>query len=54
MGTASVNGITVGYDDEGGGPPLVLIHGHPFDRTMWTPQVDEFTAAAPALPAASR
>lgn len=43
MGTASVNGITVGYDDEGGGPPLVLIHGHPFDRTMWAPQVGAFT-----------
>ncbi|MGH3763875.1 MAG: alpha/beta fold hydrolase [Pseudonocardiaceae bacterium] len=27
MATASVNGITVGYDDEGAGEPLVLIHG---------------------------
>ncbi|MFF3373652.1 alpha/beta fold hydrolase [Streptomyces sp. NPDC002680] len=24
--------------------PLVLIHGHPFDRTMWTPQIEEFSA----------
>jgi 3-oxoadipate enol-lactonase len=23
--------------------PLVLIHGHPFDRTMWTPQVAAFS-----------
>ncbi|MFR9798134.1 alpha/beta fold hydrolase [Streptomyces sp. MS06] len=23
--------------------PLVLVHGHPFDRTMWTPQVDAFS-----------
>ncbi|MDX2932384.1 alpha/beta fold hydrolase [Streptomyces ipomoeae] len=22
--------------------PLVLIHGHPFDRTMWHPQITEF------------
>ncbi|MFC3573573.1 alpha/beta fold hydrolase [Streptomyces yaanensis] len=22
--------------------PLVLVHGHPFDRTMWTPQLAEF------------
>ncbi|MET7383210.1 alpha/beta hydrolase [Streptomyces sp. NPDC005526] len=25
--------------------PLVLIHGHPFDRTMWAPQLDAFSAA---------
>jgi pimeloyl-ACP methyl ester carboxylesterase len=25
-------------------PTLLLIHGHPFDRTMWRPQVDHFTA----------
>ncbi|WP_221348444.1 alpha/beta fold hydrolase [Streptomyces beigongshangae] len=24
-------------------PPLVLIHGHPFDRTMWAPQVAAFS-----------
>ncbi|WP_432133643.1 MULTISPECIES: alpha/beta fold hydrolase [unclassified Streptomyces] len=22
--------------------PLVLVHGHPFDRTMWTPQIETF------------
>lgn len=43
MATARVNGISVGYDDEGDGTPLVLVHGHPFDRSMWTPQVGEFT-----------
>src|SRR5256714_3947054 len=42
MGTATVNAITVGYDDEGEGPPLVLVHGHPFDRSMWAPQVAGF------------
>lgn len=25
--------------------PLVLIHGHPFDRTMWHPQLTEFATA---------
>ncbi|OEJ40008.1 hydrolase [Streptomyces agglomeratus] len=39
----SPEGLTVGYTDEGSGPPLVLVHGHPFDRTMWAPQVDAFT-----------
>jgi Alpha/beta hydrolase family len=42
VATASINGITIGYDDEGAGAPLVLIHGHPFDRSMWAPQVAEF------------
>ncbi|WP_246103056.1 alpha/beta fold hydrolase [Streptomyces piniterrae] len=41
-----VNGITIGYEDRGAGAPLVLVHGHPFDRTMWTPQIETFGAAA--------
>ncbi|HUQ59740.1 alpha/beta hydrolase [Lentzea sp.] len=46
MTTATVNGITIGYDDEGTGDDvLVLVHGHPFDRTMWRPQVEHFSAA---------
>jgi pimeloyl-ACP methyl ester carboxylesterase len=43
MSTASVNGITVSFTDEGEGAPLVLVHGHPFDRSMWAPQVSEFS-----------
>lgn len=42
MNTAQVNGIGIVYDDTGGGgdgPPLLLVHGHPFDRSMWGPQV---------------
>ncbi|MFF7674549.1 alpha/beta fold hydrolase [Actinacidiphila glaucinigra] len=41
MATAVVNGVTLAYDDAGDGPgtPLVLVHGHPFDRSMWAPQV---------------
>ncbi|WP_217206491.1 alpha/beta fold hydrolase [Streptomyces sp. AC550_RSS872] len=23
--------------------PLVLVHGHPFDRTMWAPQIEAFS-----------
>jgi len=41
MGTVTLNGITVGYDDAGAGAnTLVLVHGHPFDRSMWQPQRD--------------
>lgn len=43
-----VNGITVHYEDRGAGTPLVLVHGHPFDRTMWAPQIQTFGAAGPA------
>lgn len=42
MAKVSLNGITVGYDDEGNGDPLVLDHGHPFNRSMWRPQVARF------------
>ncbi|MBE1471736.1 alpha/beta fold hydrolase [Kibdelosporangium phytohabitans] len=31
------------YEDIGSGNPVVLVHGHPFDRTMWLPQVERFT-----------
>ncbi|SDD29733.1 alpha/beta fold hydrolase [Actinokineospora iranica] len=30
------------YDDKGSGPVLLLVHGHPFDRTMWRPQFAHF------------
>ncbi len=42
MSSASVNGMTVGYDDAGEGAPLLLVHGHPFDRSMWAPQIAAF------------
>ncbi|WP_250035320.1 alpha/beta fold hydrolase [Paractinoplanes maris] len=45
MSTAAVNGITIGYDDSGDGRPLVLVHGHPFDRSMWAPQVAALAGA---------
>ncbi|MFE1443023.1 alpha/beta fold hydrolase [Streptomyces sp. NPDC058739] len=35
------------FDDKGPHSsltPLVLIHGHPFDRTMWAPQIETFSA----------
>jgi 3-oxoadipate enol-lactonase len=34
-----VNGIALNYQVSGNGEPVVLIHGHPFDHTMWHPQV---------------
>lgn len=40
MPTALLNNITVAYDDAGTGVAVVFVHGHPFDRTMWRPQVE--------------
>ncbi|GGU77733.1 alpha/beta hydrolase [Streptomyces litmocidini] len=31
------------HEDRGTGPALLLIHGHPFDHTMWQPQIDRFS-----------
>ncbi|TYK49467.1 alpha/beta fold hydrolase [Actinomadura decatromicini] len=46
MSTLSVDGVTIAYDDEGSAAAsvLVLVHGHPFDRSMWRPQVERFAA----------
>ena len=39
--TVQANGINICYDDLGtGGVPLLLVHGFPFDKSMWKPQVD--------------
>jgi pimeloyl-ACP methyl ester carboxylesterase len=41
-------------DDRGTGDAIVFIHGHPFDRSMWRPQLDglsgEFRTIAMDLP----
>jgi len=41
------------FDDEGGGAAVVLVHGHPFDRSMRNAQVDalgqRFRVIAPDL-----
>ena len=46
--------MTLAHEDRGTGDAIVLIHGHPFDRRMWLPQVrvlsDEFRLVAPDLP----
>lgn len=43
MNSAVLNGITVGYTVRGpaDGLPVVLVHGHPFNRSMWAPQAVE-------------
>ncbi len=36
----SANGNAVSYDDYGKGTPVIFIHGFPFDKSMWKPQLD--------------
>lgn len=36
-----IDGIKLDFTDKGDGAPAVLlIHGHPFDKTMWRPQLE--------------
>lgn len=48
-----VTGVKLAYDDAGSGNCVVLIHGHPFDRTLWRPQLaalrDGFRVVTPDL-----
>lgn len=37
--SARVRGVEMAYDEEGRGTPLVLLHGFPFDRSMWRGQL---------------
>lgn len=46
MTTANVNGITIGFDELGDGSnTLLLVHGHPFNRSMWRPQLSVVAGA---------
>jgi pimeloyl-ACP methyl ester carboxylesterase len=39
--TAELNGIEIFYSDAGDhGRNVLLIHGHPFNHTMWRPQAE--------------
>ncbi len=40
MNKVLIRGAELAYDDHGKGLPILLVHGHPFDRTMWDPQVE--------------
>ena len=38
MTTARVRNIEMAYDEAGSGAPVVLLHGYPFNRSMWREQ----------------
>lgn len=39
MSVLKFNDLTFHYEQSGTGTPVLLIHGHPFDCTMWRPQL---------------
>src|SRR2546422_6974858 len=40
MSKIHVRGIEIAYDEAGSGTPVVLLHGFPFNRTMWSEQIE--------------
>jgi 3-oxoadipate enol-lactonase len=44
MTVARVGEIEMAYDDVGSGPVIVLLHGYPFNRSMWREQRDALSA----------
>lgn len=44
MTVARVREIEMAYDDVGSGPVVVLLHGYPFNRSMWSEQTAALSA----------
>jgi len=44
MTTTRIDDVQLAYDDVGMGPAIVLIHGYPFNRSLWTEQTDVLTS----------
>ena len=42
---ARVRDIEMAYDDVGTGPPVVLLHGYPFNRSLWREQVEALSGS---------
>src|SRR5687768_14554051 len=40
MTTTRIDDIEFAYDDVGSGPAVLLIHGYPFNRSLWTEQAE--------------
>jgi len=43
MPMTEANNIKLYYEISGDGEAILLIHGHPFDHTMWNPQIAAFS-----------
>jgi 3-oxoadipate enol-lactonase len=45
MTNIRIDDIQMAYTDEGEGRPIVLIHGYPFNRSLWTEQIAALSSA---------
>jgi pimeloyl-ACP methyl ester carboxylesterase len=45
MSVERVRDIEMAYDDVGSGPVVVLLHGYPFNRSMWREQSEALSAS---------
>jgi Predicted hydrolases or acyltransferases (alpha/beta hydrolase superfamily) len=41
--------ISIGYDDDGRGLPVVFVHGFPHNRSLWAPQLGGLAAPCRAI-----
>jgi 3-oxoadipate enol-lactonase len=37
---ATVNQLSLAYDEQGSGVPVLWVHGYPLNKTMWKPQLE--------------
>ena len=42
---AAVRGVELAFIDAGKGPVVLFLHGFPFDKSMWSDQIEAMTAA---------
>lgn len=45
MTSVQINSVSLAYRDTGSGLPILFIHGHPFNQSMWDPQVAALSTA---------
>lgn len=45
MTQVRINDIQMAYTDAGIGRPVVLIHGYPFNRSLWTEQIEALSSS---------
>jgi 3-oxoadipate enol-lactonase len=46
MKRVEFNGLSMAYDDQGEGIPMVCIHGYPLNRQIWRPQWEGLASSA--------